>query len=216
LLRRLLHRAEPTEADPTEAEAIAAFWAWWADRRDELAARIDGRGIGPGQIADVAKTVRGIHPRLSWELAPGRSARYALIVSPEGDAEVRPTALRWLAAAPRADETWEYFAARQPGARGRLIVDGHGIDLDAIVTVAAWDADRDCFDVRLWQPAFPELPVPTRRKAALLFLDSVFGEDDVERWIGSIEIAETDPGDAAVGRDALAAAVDEQRAMVDR
>ena len=56
---------------------------------------------------------------------------------------------------------------------------------------SSWDASRELLSVHLWHPAFDSLPEQVRGQIAFLFLDNVLGEDDVERWIGAIEIDET-------------------------
>jgi Family of unknown function (DUF695) len=132
---------------------------------------------------------------MAWELAPGAHAQHALCVSPEGNAEVRQAALRWLASAPPADATWEYHASKQ--ATQKLIGLGIGpwrFDLEEMRAIASWDATRRRADVRLWHPLFAEAPENVRLQVAFVFLDSLLGEEDVERWIGEITLLEAPTG----------------------
>jgi hypothetical protein len=59
---------------------------------------------------------------------------------------------------------------------------------------AGWNETREIVDVRLWNPSFPRLPQQVRQQVAFLFLDNLLGEDDVERWIGTIETSDQEIG----------------------
>jgi hypothetical protein len=141
--------------------------------------------------------VQRIHPALGWELSPGRAATHAFCVSPEGRAELRQASLRWLASAPPVDATWEYHASKQPAPTlSKLEVAGRAFDLADMRAVSSWDASRRRVDVRLWHPGFAGLPESGRIQVGFIFLDNLLGEDDVERWIGAIDLLDA----AADGR----------------
>jgi hypothetical protein len=171
--------------------APEAFWTWWASARDGITAAIEDGSV-PSHADEISAHVRRLDPHLAWELAPGRIARHALVVTPEGNPEIRPKALAWLAAAPPADPVWEYHAARQAGLLHTLAIGGASVDLEDVRAIAGWDATRERLDVRLWHPAFTAVPEAVGRQIAFLFLDNLLGEDDVERWIGSIELLEAE------------------------
>jgi hypothetical protein len=61
------------------------------------------------------------------------------------------------------------------------------IDLTQMRAIAGWDDARQRLDVRLWHPAFDGLSEDDRQQIGFLFLDNLLGEDDVERWIGTME-----------------------------
>lgn len=166
------------------------FWHWWASSRDRTADAI-AQGLAPSLATEFSRQVRGVDPRLAWELAPGTRARHALIVSPEGNPALRPVALRWLADAPEPDETWEYHAARQPGPLRILEIGGQRFDLSAVRASADWDDTRELLDVRIWHPGFSMTAPALQNQVAMLFLDNLLG-DDVERWIGAMTVAEPD------------------------
>ena len=171
------------------------FWTWWAGARERIAIAIETQTIDAKLVDEISRAVNHVDRRLAWELAPGRTATHALCITPEGNSEVRPAALRWLASAPAADSVWEYHASRQASGAGRgLEIGGVRFDLDETRAIASWDATRRRVDVRLWHPAFASAPEAVRQQVCFLFLDSLLGEDDVERWIGQIE-----PLDAASG-----------------
>jgi hypothetical protein len=191
-----------------EPEPPKDFWSWWADARDRLAADIEARSGGATMAKEISAAVGTIHPNMAWELAPGASARHAFCISPEGRPDLRRIALKWLESAPPADGTWEFHASRQASAPlGRLQIGGTSADLSEMRAVTAWDSSRRRVDVRLWHPVFPGMPRQGRLQLAFLFLDNLLGEDDVERWIGEIDVLDAPSG----GRTP-----DELRAEVDR
>ena len=184
LIRRALGIGDPTPD---------AFWTWWATARAPIAAAIADGSVAT-HVDEISRQVHRLDRRLAWELAPGTTARHALVVTPEGNPETRPTAMAWLAAAPPADAVWEYHAARAPGPLHTLAIAETTVDLEAFRAIAGWDATHERLDVRLWNPAFAAAREPVRRQMALLFLDRLLGEDDAERWIGSIDILDAETG----------------------
>ena len=184
------------------------FWEWWDSGRDQVAAAIAGGGFDKRLVEDIGRAVKTIHPHMAWELAPGSTAEHAFCLSSEGNREVRQAALRWLATAPAADATWEYHASKQASPRLMgLEIAGTHFDLEEMRAIASWDDARQRLDVRLWHPLFATVPEPIRLQAAFVFLDQLLGEDDVERWIGQIDILDAPTG----GRTP-----NELRAEVDR
>ena len=180
---------------PADAEPAGDFWSWWPTGRDRIAAAIATTGFGERLVEEISRAVRTIDPRMAWELAPGRTAQHAFCISPEGNAELRQVALRWLAAAPPPDATWEYHASKQaaPQLMG-LEIGNRQFDLEAMRVVDAWDPARRRLDVQLWHPAFAEAPDAVRMQVGFLFLDNLLGEDEVERWIGEIALDEAAAG----------------------
>ncbi len=181
------------EPQADEAASIEAFWRWWTTARDPLAAAIADRSL-PSWVEVISRHVNAIDKSLAWELSAGSNAQHAFVVSPEGDPTLRPRALAWLAAAPSPDATWEYFASRQPGELGTLQLDGVNVDLEAFRAIVSWDEARERVDVRLWHPALESAREDVRLRASYLFLDNLLGEDDVERWIGSIDLMDAPTG----------------------
>jgi hypothetical protein len=189
--------------------AIAAFWQWWPRIRTEVIAAIDSGGWGDVP-AVLGERVRAIHPDLEWEFAKGQRARHALVVSPGGKAELRAYAVRWLDAAPPADDVFEYHAARQADPGGlRYTMRTHDAELDlAEVRVGfAVDPDLDQADVTVYHPTFPGMPEADRLQVSFLCLDWLLGEDGVERWIGRVDVGGAPPPDAQPAAQ-LKAAVD--------
>lgn len=184
------------------ADAITAFWAWWASARPRAEKMIDG-GPDDTLIEEIAALVTAIHPDLHWEFAAGTTSRHLLVVSTGGSPELRSLAERWRRAGPAPDETFGYAAARQgrPDALdgARLAIDGHHLDLGELRFHADHDEERDCVNVEVWHPAFPGLPEEARGQIAYLSLDWLLGEDTVEIWVGAIDAVTTLTGAGLTG-----------------
>ncbi|HEY6012560.1 MAG TPA: DUF695 domain-containing protein [Candidatus Limnocylindrales bacterium] len=180
--------------DSATSKAPADFWTWWSSARDRIAQAIATGRFEPSLVEEIGRAVDAIRPGMAWELAPGHVARHAFCVSPEGNAELRQAALRWLAAAPPADETWEFHASKQPARQvGPIRIGNSEFDLGEMRSIATWDATHRRVDVRLWHPRFPDAAPAVRLQVGFVFLDKLLGEDDVERWIGGIELLDGGP-----------------------
>ena len=181
--------------DRGKSPAPVDFWTWWPTASGRVVEAIETGTFEPSLIAEIGRAVNTINPALAWELALGRTARHAFCVSPEGNGELRQVALRWLAAAPPADQTWEFHASKQAAPQlSSLRVGTTTFDLGEMRSLATWNATRRRLDVRLWHPGFAEAAPPMRLQVGFIFLDNLLGEDDVERWIGSIDLLDA-PGD---------------------
>ena len=202
---RFLRRRDEPPPEPS----FEPFWAWWSTARDRIARAIEEQTL-PAVVDEISRNVHALDSRLAWELGKGATAQHALVVTPEGNPEIRPLALRWADSAPPADATWEYHPSRQAGPLGTLGIDGRDVALGDFRAIAGWDANRERLDVRLWHPALVGAPLQARYQVAYLFLDNLLGEDAVERWVGEIEILDLETG----GRtpDELKAEVERQAA----
>lgn len=181
---------------PRDARAgIAAFWGWWARSREEVAAALDADDLRRLHRT-LTDRVRAIHPELAWELSAGRTARRALVLSPEGSPALRPLTERWLRAGPGADAEWEYHPARQPDPSaydGEVEVGGRPFRPGAARFDVETDVERARVHVAVWHPDFPHQDDAVRLHASFLLLDWALGEDDVERWLGDVRMTPDEP-----------------------
>jgi hypothetical protein len=143
---------------------------------------------------EVGARVSAIDPRLAWETGPGlNGAHHHFALSAEGDIELRVLTQRCIARAPAADATWEYFPARQAfPRRGDWALEfekvgGATFDFPRARVGFQIDTERELAHVKFHHPALAKVDENQRATAAFLTLDSVLGEDGVERWIGRIE-----------------------------
>src|SRR5436309_13531570 len=185
-----------TAPDGLTPESLQRFWAWWATARDRVAGSIDKQTLSKHVAQEVTNAVEALHPSFVWVLGPGRSSRHALTLSPEGDLAIRRLTAAWLRSAPPADDVWEYHAARQAAPQHDLKVDGREFSAADFRIVYQYDAAPERFDVALHHPQFDRVPEEVRRQVALLALEQFLGEDEVERWLGTVDSAPGLPSEA--------------------
>ncbi|MEO7094322.1 MAG: DUF695 domain-containing protein [Polyangiales bacterium] len=169
---------------------------------------MEARDLG-GLDEEITGHVQAIDEGLRWELGPGSGDRSGFALVWDGDITRRRITERWLATAPENDAAWEFFPARPPGTRWEemtMDLGPHKIDFSKFVCAFAPDENTERVDVEIFHPATVKVPENVRGTAAFVMLDRAFGEDGVERWLGSIEIATKKPKDA-VPISALVAAV---------
>ncbi|MFG1686547.1 DUF695 domain-containing protein [Nonomuraea sp. NPDC049269] len=195
---RLFGRKDDEE-EPTEpSDGIAPFWAWWEETRlrlDSLVAAGEAEGLSEW----IAPAVAAVHPDLVWEVAPGRNAAHALVVTAAGDPELRSLAHRWVKGAPPADLLWEFHPSRQVNPQAlelTLDVGGFEFALDKLMLGLRVPPNSPRVDVAAYHPIFGQLDEDTRLEATLLALDWLLGEDDVARWVGEITPATFQPIDS--------------------
>lgn len=184
---RLFRKSQPA----VPVNPIFAFWEWW---------RREGGTIDPHRrsaaIEQLGWHVSAIHPDLTWHLGAGTASKHRLTVSAGGVAEVRPTAERWLRAAPPASTTWEFRASQEadPGPLDEVLeIAGRKLDLSKTAFRVKADEERFRVHVGVHHPSFPGLPENVRLQVTFLVLDWLLGEDNVVRWLGDIEALETAP-----------------------
>jgi len=171
-------------------DSLADFWKWWSAGGSRDFARSIQTGTF-GSLPDVMSAhVHAIDPELVWELSAGRVAQHALYVGAAGDAHVRPLAERWLRSAPAPDATWEYVAAKRPDPNvlsSSLEIAGKTFVLADLRTRVVVNEPSQLVEVMVFHPEFADVDEDARLRVAFLALESVLGEDDVERWLGALE-----------------------------
>lgn len=211
----VFRRKEQQSTDPRAA--IGRFWEWWDGHRDAVVAAADARD-SERVTALLRPAVAQLDPSLTWEVRPGQDARYALVVSGGGRPELRSLAERWYLAAPEADSDIEYAPARRRDPRvfgSTLNIDDYDVPLDELVAGTRLDQRRMRLDLVIHHPLFPLLDQESRVRVAYLGLDAALGEDDVERWLGTVEISAHPPVDP-VPVSSLSAVVDQLRPPGDQ
>jgi hypothetical protein len=191
---------------------IAEFWTWWADHRGEVATAAEKPDRAAVESL-VGPAVAAIHPELRWEVRSGQSARHLLIVSGGGNLGLRVLAERWALAAPDADDEFEYAPVRRPDPSvfdSTVVVDDFDVPMGELVAGTRMDQKRGRIDVVIHHPLFPLLPEEARNDVAFRALYAALGEDDVERWLGAVQVSADAPIDA-FAVSALGSVVDQLR-----
>lgn len=184
-------RPSPEQVRARQDYGIASFWTWWlAEGRALAATGLDGDDaqVGAHLAPVIAIHVESIDRDLAFETGAGRTARHVLVVAAAGNPDVRDAARRWLAAAPPADEAFEYADARQPVADPggvSIALDDHLVVDLASAEVVTHIADGK-IHVAMSHPMFASLPDDAQGQISFLLLDALLGEEDVERWIGEV------------------------------
>jgi len=187
-------------------DAIAEFWAWWPSVEKAIAAgfskkKSDGGGLSPELVRDVSSHVTAIHEELQWEFGPGRKADHHLAVTAHGDPELRVVAERWLHHAPKSSARWEFHASRQANPRPSLVMemDDKRVPFDELLFVANVDDQRERVDLVAYHPAFAKTKKPkTNINVVFVALDNLLGEDDVERFLGAVEVVKKKPREPSI------------------
>jgi hypothetical protein len=146
-----------------------------------------------------------IDPRLCWELGKATSG-WLLVVTANGDPQVRSTAERWLRAAPDPDPGWRFHRFRpadRAALSGKLQLGGGAVDLADVRFRLDRDFDQARIHVTVCHPVFAALDEDARLQAVFMALDRTLGEDEVLRWIGDIDTSASS-GVGAVPTDLVA------------
>jgi hypothetical protein len=182
-----------------ETEAVGAFWRWWSVAGAGLITAAVMSGVYGDLPEIIGSMVMAIHPELRWETGPGARSRHRLCVSGGGDPRLRVLAERWRRAAPAPTETWEFAAAREPQ-QGMVTRTLEGlaqpVDLGLARMAVDWDDHSALAELTVFHPAFTAMSTNDCRQAARLLVDWLIGEDGVQRWVGAINVARTDPRDS--------------------
>ena len=177
----------------SEKDAIAAFWEWWPTIQGDIARGFKSGGLTEEIVEALSERIHAISPKLDWEFGPGQTSEHHLCLSGKGNPTLRVVAERWRRRAPAADATWEFHASRQPHGSGGLVLEiaDHKVALDDTVLHVTEDETREKLDVRVFHPVFSATDDRNLKiQITFISLDTALGEDDVERWVGAVELAD--------------------------
>ena len=191
-----LFRRRRDSAGAERVAALARFWDWWSGAG---AAEVGG-ALEEGRIGDatalVAARVHAVDPGLAGDLGPGTTSTHRLVVTADGDADLRPLARRWRLAGPPDDAQWSFADARPPVEQPRTYrVQLGAWDVDLVRASAAARVAHAAVDATVFHPDFHHLDEGTRDVAARLLLDALLGEAAVETWLGEVRGTDIEPLD---------------------
>ena len=184
-------------------DGILAFWSWWVEARSDLEHAARGRDASDELAARIAERVAAIHAELEWELGPGAAKAHSLCVTAAGKPEAREAAARWLIAAPD-DPGWEFHRARPavPSAHTALALGSGRLSVADVRFRLEEHPDDDLVDVTVDERSLRSLAPGDRPIAMFLVLDHLLGEENVERFVGEIDMRplrwRTEPPEALI------------------
>jgi hypothetical protein len=179
----------------SDSDASAAFWAWWERHRSELAKRGGQHDFAADEA--LAERVAALHPtvEVTGTFLPGGDSW--LCLSSRGNIEVRNRVEQLVARAPKHDV--RLLTARPP----RWPPPGETpFAFEGVCVVLERDTLREMIDLTLYHPSLAVMDAVDRSLAAFSVLDHLLGEDDVERWVGTIDVS-LEPLDNALPIEAL-------------
>lgn len=168
-------------------EAVTAFWGAWPALRVGLEKEMaEGRyGEATSELSDLADA---IDPALEWELMPGRSAAYALCLSPAADPGLRSLTERWYRDSPPSDGVWEYHPARIAVEPVLVLVADISIHPFDVTVVVEPDPVTEELDLTVGHPDFGRMDEALQLQVVFRLLDDLLGEDGAEFWVGSVDV----------------------------
>jgi hypothetical protein len=158
----------------------AEFWSWFVSVQDRMAGLL-GKSADSIDPQVITQRVNAIQPKLGWEIGPGGNKPFRFVISPSGIRSLISIADIVVKAAPEL-KTWEICSCKPPKQwdyevrlRNNL---GQYLSLDASNWKYALTgfAERDAFDVIFVAPELPNMDASSRKGAAYIVLDSIFGE----------------------------------------
>lgn len=190
--------AEPRSSDDLATEAATradTFWRRWDELLPEISSALGDSA--PHRVDHpVALALAEVHPGLHFSIERGTEAIYALVVSAQGDSELRVYTDAWMAAAPKSDALWEYHDAIPPVPDPTQVVvnlRGRSFPLADVRVAPQIDAAEGLVDVAVYHPGLTGLDDAAKQALTFLPLDATLGERLAADRIGRVETAELQP-----------------------
>ena len=190
----LFKRKQPAAVQEFTFKArVARFWEWYAGEAARIYRTIEDKKsaeLAPEMSAKVDELI----PGFAWVFGPGAEQKgHSLTLSGEGNRHRQLLAAYWQAQAPKL-AGWTFYSARQASSHPDALVleiGGQGFDGKAFWLTPSVNAERECIELTVWHPLFPQLDDRTRGMVLFLFLDEALGEIGTQNWIGGIEMNDT-------------------------
>jgi hypothetical protein len=97
------------EMSTKDAHSSSEFWSWFCLTAEAIALNPHDSAL----LAELDVRVQRLNPKFSWEIGPGLSKPWQLVISPSLNRDLRELAKSIVAASP-ALRDWEFHSARQP------------------------------------------------------------------------------------------------------
>lgn len=169
---------------------IDEFWNWFCGIAEVLTANVENQEL----LNELEKRVRDLHPKLSWEIGPGLSKLWQLVISPSLIRDLREATREIVSAAPTLPK-WEFHSAKPPKEWDYILELEN--DEDDLVRLNASDwtfvllrYPDGAYEVLLKGSDLSHLRDVERWQAAAITLESILGEDTILDRINEFELVE--------------------------
>lgn len=173
-----------------ESAQILEFWTWFSKIASSLSADIQN----PSLLEELDSRLAHLNSKLSWEIGPGSSEPWQLIISPNLDTGLRQTAMDIISHAPVL-EGWEFYPARRPKEWDyKFCIERTGREAELIeLDATGWgfvllEYPDGKHEVLLQANNLPELDGDERWQAAAIVLESILGEEVLMNTIDEFEL----------------------------
>jgi hypothetical protein len=133
--------------------------------------------------------LQSIEPRLMWEFGPGTAGGHRLVITAEGEHQLRPLVDEIIARAPQLPG-WLFFNHRTPepvGHMARTVHSRSGSD-PAFTAVGLAAGELNRIDLTFQFPAgFLDFQRPVAHTQAVVAAESLLGEDLLSDWLGKLD-----------------------------
>jgi len=193
--------------DPTEAAAhedtlrrIDRWWETFAGKRRDLDALFAGEARW--DLPEwMHQTLHVVDKRLMWEFGRDARGQHQLVITPEGHHALRPMVRSLLDAAPELDG-WTFHGHRQAEPWGEVVkaIEARvGGDVSQGRASARLGEDHR-IDLAFHLPDCQGADDDRARHQAFVAAECLLGEETLDKWIGTIEVAPMDAADQPRGR----------------
>lgn len=166
--------------------AIGEFWKWFESQRPALEQELSV-GLTEGRKKEISRLIRAIHPSLEWDLAQVAPAQWQWVLSGQGQFLLRKLTQRWKDVAPKARSGWNFLPARPPSMPNDLLrLEGELLSLEDFRFLFEEDARQRRLKIGVFHRQFLKWDEEVRFKAATAACVAMWGEDEVESWVGRV------------------------------
>lgn len=206
---RLRYPYDLSDSEETELanlrRAINQWWKNFANRSEDLVQLFNKKQTWD-LPAWMNENLSPIYSDLMWEYGQGLLGGHRLVITPESDRNIRPLVAEILRSAPAIDG-WEFYAFRLPedAVSARSMVEArNGERLDDMRFIFS-HGDFNRVDVRCL--VCKDYPVEKSKATGFVALETLLGEELLDRWIGYIDHEQVDefPSNCIPAENVLAA-----------
>lgn len=170
-------------------EQITTFWRWFSDHHSDVEAMLD-RNATEELSRLINAQIDRLSSQVAWEIGPGLIQPYMFVFPTAGDKE-RKIAVNKILDRALKIESWEFHSS-SPARPFQPEIQLP--DRELTFRTVDWhftlkpSTTSDRFDLQVFDDKLAKFDEKTALTAVFIFLDSVLGEDMVERWIAGIKV----------------------------